>query len=93
MSIEDTFKTLRSSAEGLDESEVRMRLQKYGPNELQKEKSTSALRIFAEQFKGFLIIILLAATFISFIIGETVDALVILAIVFACVILGFAQEY
>lgn len=37
VSIEDTFKTLRSSAEGLDESEVKMRLQKHGLSELQRE--------------------------------------------------------
>ena len=92
----DSLKTLelfQSSLKGLDDVEAKARLEKYGPNELQKEKSKSPLAIFAEQFKGFLIIILLAATFLSMLIGETVDALVILGIVIACAILGFVQEY
>ena len=93
MNIEDALKTLQSSVKGLDDSEARARLERYGPNELRREKRASPFRIFAEQFKEILIIILLAATLLSFLVGETVDALVILAIVFACAILGFTQEY
>ena len=93
MNIGDVLETLQSSVKGLDDSEARARLVRYGPNELRCEKQISPLRVFAEQFKEILIIILLAATFLSFVVEETVDALVILAIVFACAILGFAQEY
>lgn len=93
MNIEDVMKALQSSVKGLDDSEARARLEKYGPNELRREKQTSPLKIFAEQFKELLIVILLVATFVSYIVGEIVDALVILFIVFACAILGFTQEY
>jgi len=93
MNIEDALKTLQSSMKGLNDSEARTRLERYGPNELRREKQSSPLKIFAEQFKEILIIILLAATCISYIVGEIVDALVILFIVFACAILGFIQEY
>ena len=93
MNIDDVLRTLQSSAQGLDDSEVRARLKEYGLNELEERKPTSPLGIFAEQFKGLLIIILLAATLISFLVGETVDAVVILTIVIVCAVLGFAQEY
>ncbi|MEM2942732.1 MAG: HAD-IC family P-type ATPase, partial [Candidatus Bathyarchaeia archaeon] len=93
MKTEDVLKVLQSSMKGLDDSEARARLERYGPNELRSEKQTSPLKIFAEQFGEILIIILLAATFISYLLGEIVDALVILFIVFACAVLGFVQEY
>ena len=59
---------------------------------MEKEK-ISALKIFIDQFKNFLIIILLAATVISAFIGEWLDAIVIFVIVIACAILGLYQEY
>ena len=51
------------------------------------------MAVFLRQFKNVLVIILLAATVISLALGETVDAAVILAIVFAISVLGFVQEY
>ena len=93
LNIGDVLETLQSSVKGLDDSEARTRLERYGANELRREKQISPFRIFAEQFKEILIVILLAATLLSFLVGETVDAIVILAIVFACAILGFAQEH
>ncbi|HZE21152.1 MAG TPA: HAD-IC family P-type ATPase, partial [Desulfobaccales bacterium] len=69
------------------------RLEQYGPNELAQAKKISAWRILLRQFANLLIAILLAATGISFFLGERLDAWVILAIVLACVVLGFIQEY
>jgi len=78
---------------GLTEPEVRRRLEKYGYNELKKEERVSPLTLFINQFKNILIIILLAAVVLSALVGELVDAGIILVIVIFCAILGFTQEY
>jgi P-type Ca2+ transporter type 2C len=78
---------------GLSSEEVQSRLAKYGPNELKKEERTSPLTLFLNQFKNVLIIILLVATVLSGLVGETLDAALILVIVLFCAILGFIQEY
>ena len=78
---------------GLTEEEVRQRLSEYGPNELRKEEKASPLSLFLSQFKNLLIVILLAATLLSLLVGEWVDALMIAAIVLLSAVLGFVQEY
>jgi len=60
---------------------------------LKKEKRKSPVRLFLEQFTDILIIILLIATALSMAIGEVYDAIVIIAIVIACAVLGFFEEY
>jgi Ca2+-transporting ATPase len=78
---------------GLMEDEVKGRLGKYGYNELKKEERISPLLVFLNQFKNILIIILLIATLLSALVGEMVDAILILVIVVFCALLGFIQEY
>jgi len=89
----DVLSKLGSDAGGLKEEEAKARLRRFGYNELEREKKPSPVTIFFHQFKNVLVIILLAATLISLTLGETVDALVILAIVIAVSFLGFFQEY
>ena len=78
---------------GLAEDEVRRRLEKYGHNELKKEEKASPLTLFFNQFKNLLIIILLIATLLSALVGELVDAGLIMVIVVFSAVLGFVQEY
>lgn len=79
---------------GLSEDEARRRLQRYGYNELnKKEERISPLAILIDQFKNILIAILLIAAVLSAVIGEFMGAVLILAIVIFCAVLGFAQEY
>ena len=77
----------------MDRDAAQARLERHGPNELAAGKKISAWCILLRQFTNLLIVILLAATVISFFLGESLDAYVILAIVLACVGLGFFQEY
>ena len=93
METEETLKVLNTKETGLSQDEVQKRLQQYGPNELKKEKGISPIKLFIEQFKDILIIILLVATGLSIYLGEVTDAIVILAIVIACAVLGFVEEY
>jgi Ca2+-transporting ATPase len=89
----ETIEKLQTSLDGLRHEEAKRRLMEFGPNELVEKKKISPLKIFASQFKNFLILILLAAVAISAVIGEFIDAIVIFAIVIACAVLGFVQEY
>ncbi len=90
---EEVLRALSSNLGGLDQGEAKTRLEKYGPNVLTEEEKTTPFKIFLEQFKNFLILILIAAVVVSAAIGEVFDAGVIFAIVVACAGLGFIQEY
>lgn len=93
MSIEQVLEKLNSSKEGLSAVEARSKLQKYGPNELQKKGGVSPLTIFINQFKSILVLLLVLAVGISVAIGHFVDGVVIAIIVLVNAILGFIQEY
>jgi len=93
MDINDVFRKLRTSKNGLSEDDAKKRLIKYGPNVIKREKRRSPFLIFLDQFKSPLIILLLIATILSLAIGETIDAITIIAIVITSSILGFYQEY
>jgi len=93
MKIDEAMRELNAKMDGLSSEEVQKRLEEFGPNELKKEKGKSPVRLFLEQFTDILIIILLVATALSMAIGEVYDAIVIIAIVMACAVLGFTQEY
>src|SRR3990172_7393043 len=91
--IEDVLGILRSSQEGISQDEAKRRLLEYGPNELRESKKTTPLGMLLDQFKDFMIIVLLAAAVISGIIGEAVDTIAIVVIVVLNAIIGFIQEY
>ena len=79
--------------QGLNPEEAQRRLQEYGYNELKEEAKTSPLILFLSQFKNILTIILIVATVLSALIGDLLDAAIILVIVIFCALLGFFQEY
>jgi Ca2+-transporting ATPase len=93
MSPEEVLEILGTGSEGLSEAEAVARLEEYSPNELAHAKKISPLVIFFRQFANLLMLILLAAIVISYLAGETLDAVVILVILLACGVLGFIQEY
>jgi len=93
METNEAVRALDAKIDGLSSEEAQKRLQEFGPNELKKEKGKSPVKLFLEQFTDILIIILLIATALSIAIGEVYDAVVIIAIVVACAVLGFTQEY
>ncbi len=90
--VDDVLKELNTSYEGLTSAEARRRLTVYGPNEL-VSKPRSPLFILLKQFTNFLVVILLAATLVSGLLGELVDAAAISIIVVIMGISGFLQEF
>ena len=93
LSSNEVLEVLVSNRQGLSQEEVQARLEMNGPNELAAGKKISPWLIFVRQFLNLLMIILIIATGLSFLLGEHLDAWVILAIILACVVLGFFQEY
>lgn len=81
------------SHKGLDDEEIKKRIEEYGYNELKQEERISPFTILFNQFKNILIIILILAIVLSALVGEIVDAAIIMVIVIFCAVLGFTQEY
>ena len=90
---ERVYEELDTSPSGLDAAEARRRLERYGPNELEERGLRSPLRVLLGQFTEIMVVVLLVAATISFAIGKTTDAIMILVIVVLNAILGFTQEY
>lgn len=84
---------LESSETGLASEEARRRYAQYGPNELIEKKRKSLWMMFFDQFKDFMIIVLIAAAFVAGVIGEPADSIAIAVIVMLNAVLGFVQEY
>jgi P-type Ca2+ transporter type 2C len=77
---------------GLSPEEVDQRLARAGHNELEEKPPESFLHLLLGQFKGFLVLILIAAAVVSFLLGEWVDAGAIILIVILNAIIGVVQE-
>lgn len=91
LSAEETMKELNGSTEPLTDEQVREHKEKYGPNELVEGKKKTVLQIFLEQYKDFLVIILIIAAIVSGFIGEPESAAVILIVITMNAILGTVQ--
>jgi Ca2+-transporting ATPase len=93
LSFDNTLEKFGSQLNGLSNEQADQRLLQFGPNELKKEQSTSAVKLFISQFTSLLIVILFIAAILSAFIGEGVEAIAILIIVILAGVLGFLQEY
>lgn len=78
---------------GLSSKDAAERLLQVGENVLEEKHQISPWLILLNQFKDFMVLVLLAATLISGLLGEYTDAITIIAIVIINGILGFVQEY
>ena len=97
-SKEEVFKEFEISEEmGLSDEQVIKNREKYGSNELQAQKKKSLFVKFLEQFKDFMIIVLIIAAVVSGVVGymeegKITDSLIILVVVIVNAIIGVAQE-
>ena len=83
---------LNTRETGLTQQEINERTTKYGKNLLPKKEKDSILKIFFNEFKDPMVILLLFAILASFIAGEVIDAIAILVIVLVDIIMGTYQE-
>ena len=100
LGLDNVFKQLESGKKGLSFGSAKQRLKEFGPNEIKLERKIFPLKIFAAQFKSFLVVVLLAAAFVSFIVSlfpgyedNLVNAVLIFVIVIANGVFGFFQEF
>ena len=92
--LSETAESLKTHlGDGLSSGESQKRFKTWGPNMLVEQKRISPFTIFANQFQDVMVIVLLATTLISLLLGELTDALAILTIVLLNSVLGFFQEY
>ncbi|MFA6056412.1 MAG: cation-translocating P-type ATPase [Thermodesulfovibrionales bacterium] len=91
--ITSVFEKLHTSVHGLSLEEAQKRLEQYGPNELTEKKKKSPFMMFLDQFRDFMILVLIAAAIISGIIGEPSDTIAIIVILVLNAVIGFIQEY
>lgn len=93
MNEKEVEKTLNTDfSAGLSDEEAEKRRKNFGYNELEEGEKQSLLLIFFSQFKDFMVLVLLAATLISGLLGEYIDAIAIIAIIILNSFLGFFQE-
>lgn len=91
MAESEVRKTVNGSLKPLTEEEIKERQKTYGPNELAEGKKKTIPVIFLEQFKDFLVIILIGAAVISGFLGDIESAAVILVVITINAILGTVQ--
>jgi len=89
----DVLEELKVPAEGLHSDEAQRRLAQYGRNELVEKGKRTVLAMILDQFKDFMIIILIAAAVVSGFLGEVADTIAIIVIVLLNAVLGVSQEY
>ncbi len=92
LEAKEIFAKLSTTDKGLNDKEAEKRLQQYGYNELKEQKKISDVQLFLEQFKNFLVLILVIAMIMSFFLGEIADGMAIFVILVVNAFLGFYQE-
>jgi Ca2+-transporting ATPase len=101
LTTKELFDNFGSSENGLTNHEAETRIEKYGLNKLSEKKKISPFEIYANQFKSILILILIAASILTFAVyflgekqrSDLIEGGLILSIVFMITILGFIQEF
>ena len=95
-----TLSRLKTSKEGLSQTEAAARLEKYGKNALEKGKSAGFIKLFFSQFKDFMTILLIAAAAVSGLIAflskdknDLTDTVIILVIIFINALVGAIQQF
>ena len=92
MKKEDVLKMLGTDENGLTQNQAKENQKKYGKNELAEGKKKNPFILFLEQYKDFLVIILIIAAIISGVLGDIESATVIFVVITINAILGTVQH-
>lgn len=93
LEINEVLENTGTTDNGLTSAQASLKLAEFGANELQEKKKKSPFVLFLNQFKDFMILVLIAASIIAGITGDITDAIIIMIIVILNAIVGFVQEY
>ena len=88
----EVLRALQSSSSGLTWEEAEARLERFGPNQIERHKGPGRLTLFLRQFQSPLVYVLLVAGLITALVGNYVDTAVILAVVLVNSVIGYVQE-
>ena len=91
--IEEVMKEFQTSEDGLTSEQAKELLVKNGKNELPKPKQDSIIKLFFDQFKNPIELILVVTVILSFVAGETIDAIALIFIIMVDVLMGTYQEW
>jgi len=93
LGAEEALAELGSVREGLSAAEAAARFEAYGANVLPEGETRTLGHMVADQFKDFLILLLIGAAMISGLLGEVTDTIAIAVIIFLNAVIGVVQEY
>jgi len=94
LQIDDVGQRLKTDAtRGLTNVEASKRLASYGPNTLAQKQGRTALAIAVAQFKSLIVALLVVATVVAFVMGETIEAGAILVVIVLNAAIGFLTEW
>lgn len=89
----EVLNELNTSAQGLTSEEAGLRRSKYGENRLPEKKKKTRIKLFLEQFKNYLIFILLIAAVIEIFLSKYTESAAIFIVLLINAVLGYTQEY
>ena len=90
--IEKSLSELETQLEPAVDAEAKPRLAQLGPNELRERPRTPWWKLVVDQLNSFVVILLIVASVVSALLGDTIEAIVIMAIVVLNAVLGVVQE-
>lgn len=91
--VDEILAALQTTATGLSDVEAARRLARYGPNRLPPPPRTPALRILLHQFRSVVVLLLIAATSVSLLLGDSIEAAAIAAVLVINAAIGFVTEF
>jgi Ca2+-transporting ATPase len=94
LSPQDAAARLQASLEqGLSAADAAKRLQQQGPNAFAEVRGRSLWMMFIAQFMSLIVLLLAAATAVALALGDTIEALAILAVIVINALIGFLTEW
>lgn len=91
--LSEIAELLNTTKEGIDKETAGERLSEYGKNQIEDKKKKTVLQMLLRQLSDFMILILIAASLVSAILGDLRDTAIILSIIILNATLGLVQEY
>jgi P-type Ca2+ transporter type 2C len=93
LTVEEVFRAFETGENGIPESEVGKRKEKFGSNQLKEKKDNRFFKLIIDQINNPIIYLLLAAAALSFIFKDIPSAIAILVVIFFNTVIGFWMEY
>ena len=85
-SVEHALKKMESTVQGLTSAQASVRLIQYGTNELEEKEKKPGWYLFLNQFKDFMILVLIIAAIVAGLAGDLTDTIIILFIVLLLIV-------